>query len=444
MASEEAGGTASVQDFRWERWLDQCVESYFVSVFRPELQADERLRAAYRFAKVAQSLQAGGQSAQDYLFRQLEVHDTQRRNTAARVLSDMVDETSVQTLLHAYIRPEPLWLSPSHLVRAARRIPLDPELVTLLPTASRRVRPSLLRGLLAHERPSARSLFERLLDGADAPMAEAAVEAVARWNNRGALWMVLYKVDGTDEPPPALIPAAIRAAQWLASSGDRAALDWLEERTGDVDLEIAALAHSALGLLGWGGCVVDLEALLDEADGAALSWTLEAASHLGSGALVPALCGVVRRFAMVDDDVTSDSPSDQAIRVLERLTGRWVPVELSSYDIHGNYDAATRMRSALLFSAMADDLDPDLRYLEGEPLCPHHLVGELLSPYPPRALRAAIQLVSITGEDHGYDVREDLVGNVDALQAWRGSWGEAREGGAGRWTWRAASDRSPG
>lgn len=405
-----------MHDMQWERWLDALARDYFTAAYRPELPAEERLRAAASCRDVIAYL---GPRSLDYLVAELSSADTQRRNAAARALSVRGDANHAGLLVACFLEEGRQWLSPVHLVRVARRHALDPGLMHRVAEVPLRVQPALVRALLAHDTAAARVLLQRLLVGPDDALAEAAVEAVAGWAAPGVLHGILRRVDGTEDPPRSLLVAGIQAALQLARTGDVQALDWLEERTGDVDPELAGLAHAALGALGWPGCLIDLHDHLRESDGVALGYGLEAAELLASSALVPALCDVVTTHAERRGAGLDDNPADHAIRVLEQITGRWVPPELCSYDRHGNLDEATRRRAALLYRSALPTLPADTRLRRGEPLGLRHLISDLLSPSPRRVRAAALQLEARTGRQPGFDPREDLVANLDAVHAWR-------------------------
>jgi len=422
-----------MHDVRWERWLGDLAREYFVAAFRPELPAAERLRAAARAREFLARLEDGGPAALAWLVHELSSSDTQRRNAAARAVSELGDAAAIQELVRGYLQPGRPWLAPAHLVRAARRHPLDPDLIQRLGDLPLRLQPALVQALLVADTPRARVLLDRLLVGPDAPLAEAAGEAVSAWGKPNQLWKAPRRVDGTDVHPPALVPAAIAACLHLAASGDARALDWLEERTLDDDPVLAGLALSALGALGWPGCLAELADHLEQARGAALGFGLEAADLLGSAGAVPFLCDVIRRTAEQSGPGLDDNPADQAIRVLERLTGRWVPADLCSYDRHGSYDASTRRRAALLYASVGAELDPACCYREGEPMTEAHLVQDLLSASPRRARAAVLQLRSRTGRSSGFDPRADLLDNLDAVQAWQSCCAQGGQGGRYRW-----------
>jgi hypothetical protein len=378
-----------MHDLQWEKWLDAAVRDHFVAVYRPELPPAERLRAAHAWAEVAKRLSTAGAGARGYLRSELTAGQTQRRNGAARLLSHIGTAEDVPLLLACYVDAGRQWLAPAHLVRLARRHPLPPDAVRHLAGAPEPLRPHLARALVSHDRPAARLLLGRLLEGPDPLLAQAAIEEAGRWGRPEVLRGLLHRVDGTDAHPPALVPAAITAARSLAVDGDAFALDWLHERTGDPDPQVAAQAHVALSELDWPGASEDLVDLLEEARGPALTWSIEAAEGVATGEVVRALAAVIHRHLDARGPRLDDNPADQAIRVLERLTGRWVPVELCGYDRWGNLDAATRRRAGLLFGTVGAELDPEQRYRVGRPRRVEDLVEDLLDPHPVRVRRAA-------------------------------------------------------
>lgn len=418
-----------------DRAFNRASQAYRTAVCRPELPATDRLAAAARFLDLSEVFETSTGIA--FLGSQLAARDSMRRNTAARLLSDMYAEAAAATLTGAYLGRDRRWLKPAHLVRSAERVPLqlppgvEPE---KLPAG---LRATVVRALLARDTVAARERLWRVLGGADALDAEVAVDAVGRWCDPSLLGQVL---DHVDRGPRSFerYAVGIRAATRLAVLGEDLGITWLQARAEGDETLVAALASKALGLVAWPGAVPLVEHLLDHADGEALTHAVDAADHLSAGALMPALVDVVRRYA---DEPTSGphaNVSDVAIRVLERMTGRWVPVELTSYDDRGNYDVWTRLRSALLHQSIASDYDPALRWVDGEPLSVRHLVDQLTSPHRPHAARAAMNLAAITSEFFGFDADEDLIGNLPAIEGWRRRNTLRGDAGLppGHWAWR--------
>lgn len=405
-----------MHDLRWERWLDDMVQAYFVAVYRPELPGTERLRAARAVRQGIPGFGDGGAQSRAYLRTQLVSSDTQRRNTAARVLSEVGQRDDIDALVACYLGDGRQWLSPSHLVRGAARWPLDSALAIRIADVPLRLQSALVRAMLVHPGPEARVLLDRLVQGPEPVLGEAAVAAASHWGRPDVLMEILRRIDGTDVHPPALVPSGISAAAHLAVGGDRLALDWLEERTGDPDPHVAALAHARLAAIGWPGCVLELEELLETTQGAALAYALEAAESLALGGLVGPLRQVVLANLDRGGPGLDDNPADHAIRVMERITGRSLSVDLCGYDEHGALDAATRRRAALLFGAVEGQLEAGLRYRGGQPLSADDLVRDLLATSPQRVRVAALQLRTASGVDLGFDPREDLVANVAAIE----------------------------
>lgn len=418
-----------MHDLRWQHRLDEFARDYFVAAFRPELPAEERLRAAEAAAASLRRLAEGGSGASRYLAEQITGADTQRRNAAARALSVVGAPADIEVLVANYLEPKRQWLSPSHLIRAARRAPLDPELRRVIPEAPLRLQGAWVRALLADEHPEGRALLTRLCAGPDPVLAGAAVEAVAEWANPDLLWAILMRVDGVDEPGEAMVAAAVEAALQLSLSGEERATDWLEERTMDVDPMVGARAHVALAILGWPACLAELAEVIEEERGAALGFALEAAEILGAAALMPSLCRLVRDTADQAGSGLDDNPADHAIRVLEHLTGRFVPASLCSFDRFGNLDAATRQRAALVHGSAASAMDPATRYRGGRPLSVQDWVGDLLSPAPRRVHVAALQLNRRLPTAPPLRPRGDLLGNLEAVRFWRASMNADSTGG---------------
>ncbi|MFK7931354.1 MAG: hypothetical protein AB8H79_24445 [Myxococcota bacterium] len=408
-----------MHDTRWQHLLDELARDYFVAAFRPELPVAERLRAAQACRVHMDRFAAGGVAAVRYLSDEAVGIDSQRRNSAARALCAVGDDASVRQFARLYLDTERQWLSPSHLVRAGRRVRLDPALKDVIAEASPRLQPAWVRALLAHEDPESRALLQRLVVGPDRVLAEVAVEAAAQWQRSEVLWGVLQRVDGTDDPPPGLVPAGLMAALTLAARGQSRAIGWIEERTLDTNPQIGALAHVYLAMLGWPSCLAELMFLLDESEGRALGYALEAAEVHAASVLVAPLCNLVRRTATHSGSGLDDNPADHAIRVLEGITGRSVPAALCSYDRFGNLDESTRLRAALVHSTAGSSLGAAGRFRRGQPIATQNWVMDLVSPSARKVRAASIQLWARTGRDLGFDCRDDLIANLDAVLAWR-------------------------
>jgi len=154
---------------------------------------------------------------------------------------------------------------------------------------------------------------------------------------------------------------------------------------------------------------------------------MDAAVSLRTPTLGPALCDVAER-------TTSrgfPSPSDEALRVLATITG------IDSADPAGDDGSATplatRRRGAIVQRTALAELDMRLRYHAGEPLTLAHLVEDLTSIHHGPVSDAAYALQAITGEDFGFDPDDDLIANLDALEAWRARAKQPSPVGPGEW-----------
>jgi len=93
----------------------------------------------------------------------------------------------------------------------------------------------------------------------------------------------------------------------------------------------------------------------------------------------------------------------------------------------------------MLFRSVVGQFDEEMRYLEGELLTLEQHLEDLASLHRPRMTRAYFNLRAATGHEFGFDLDEDLVGNHDAVLAWREAIRDRGLRCAGDWWWQGES-----
>ncbi len=127
----------------------------------------------------------------------------------------------------------------------------------------------------------------------------------------------------------------------------------------------------------------------------------------------------------------SETPSyDEAVRALRTIIGK--PLEDLEEDYvdpatdpqaefygEGAFTQAFRQQALTIARHSLTTTNPLRCYWRGELLTLTHLAGDLLSPHSGRMHRAAHNLRAITGEDYGFDLDDDLIANLGAIEAWQ-------------------------
>jgi len=421
----------------WQKLFEAAVNAYESAAFRPELSTEERERGAKQFKRVAEAFES--HDCIEYLTMQLRDTDDRRRNTAARLLSTMDDAEATRGLWSGFLMPSFQRIAPSHVLRSARIRPLPVELSAYIPALDAPTQAVLVRALLTHPSADARALLWSLVEDSGFMVGEVAVDAASAWNDEALLVQLLHAVDGDPGEKGLRLGSGVRAALHLGLIGSGEGLGWLIEKSQSGNISLASMACVALGLLGRPETIADVDSLLGQTEDLELLQVLEAANHLGAMANAPALADVILRYSEEQESDGHGSPADHAMRILEGMTGRRLPENMAGYDLEGNSDRATRMRASMLFKSILNEYDEELRYVEGELLTLEHHLESLASLHRPRSTRSLYNLKAATGYQFGFELYEDLVGNQEAIRAWRGVIQDRGLRCAGDWWWQGES-----
>jgi hypothetical protein len=400
----------------WHKMFEAAVNAYEKVAFRPELPAEERVKNASRFSRIAEAFSQG--NCVEFLLMQLNDADDRRRNTAARLLSTVDDSEATRGLWSSFLSRGLPRVSHNHVLRSARIRPLPVELATYLPSLDVPTQTVLIRALLAHPSADSRALLWSLVEDAGYGLGEVAVDAVASWDDATLLTQILESSEIQGHKGALRLPGGVRAALHLGLLGSEDALGWLIELARSKDARESSAACVSLGLLGRPEAVAEVDHLLTSSSGEELMTALEAADLLCAAGNAEALTDVSIRFAADEEMHELGNPADHATRILERLTGRSLPDDMAGLDVEGSPSQATRMRSAMLYRSVSSNLDAELRYLEGELLTLERQLEDLTAVQRPKMHRAVNNLRAATGVSHGFDVHEDLVGNKEAIEQW--------------------------
>ena len=426
-----------MDSIEWKKLFEAAVNAYEKVAFRPELSAEEREQGAREFSRIEDLFIQG--RCIEFLTMQLKDIDDRRRNTAARLLSVMDDSDATRGLWSAYLSRSHLRISSYHVLRAARLRPLPVELAAYLPALDTPTQTVLVRALLAHPSGDARALLWSLVEDAGYDIGEVAVDAVARWDDVEVLQQILEGVERKEGPNLMGLPSGVRAALHLGLWGSKEALGWMVDKSQSANIKDSAVANYTLGLMGRPEAVQTTSPLLSSSDMDDVYLGMQTADYLGSPVHLDGLADVIQRYALNREDYPKGNPADHAMRIMERMTGRALPQDLAGYDIQGKPDTATRLRSSMLYRSIDGNFDHGLRYLEGELLTLERHLEDLMSLHRPRVTRAYYNLRAATGYEFGFDLDEDLIGNQDAVHAWREAIRDRGLRCAGDWWWQGES-----
>ena len=422
------------------RLLDDAVATYVESRFRTDLPAEARERSARRFRDQVVQLDGAPADALAPFVAALASSDAYRRNAAARALVDAHAAAATEALLDAWASAGPP-LDPTILRRLGRQVALPDRAWQLLAKVRPFERAALTTALLRRPSPQADLRWDQLVDGDDDAVAHAALDAAARWGTPDRLVALLARPRRVVPPglPAELRPEDIRlqAAFRLGLTGSDAAIDFLLEQAATRDAPHAAGACVRLGWLGWPASLPPIARLLRGRNTYAAGLALDAAAALGAAALGPALLDLAERSSSA-----GSSLPDDALRALAAITGQSGADPGS--DGGSAMSQASRRRASMIQRTALADLDARLRYHAGEPLTLRHLAGELVSIHAGEVRRAAHALHAITGDDVGFDPDDDLIGNLDALDAWRARASGPAPVGPGGWAFHGRAVAPPG
>lgn len=398
----------------------------------------EASASAFR-ARVAR-LEMIGPRARDALEQQLESADPIRLDAAARALAGMTDPDAAARLAAAFLRhgrpgtgdrPQ---LSARHLARLGKAAPLPPGVLPPLDRVRPFERAALVRALFRRPSAEARRLIDPIFGGLESTLAEAALDGMAAWDDLSVLRDVMSRppMAAPRSLPRAFHPVDVRphAALHLALAGAPDGLEALRGWAADRGAPHAAQAALRLAWLAHPDGVAATARLL-RARGEALDLALDAASIYRTPLLAEALLSLAQR-ATRSSAWTRVSPGADALRALSEMAE--APPPLGAPLPRPEEPATSRLRARL----RAEALDPALRFSSGAPLTLSVLAEELASVHAAVRTAAAHNLRAITGEDHGFDVEDDLAGNLAAIEAWRTRARDLAPIGRGGWAYAGA------
>jgi hypothetical protein len=195
--------------------------------------------------------------------------------------------------------------------------------------------------------------------------------------------------------------------------------------------DVARAAVQRFAWLAHPSGVAPVTAMLRARTNIAIQAAMDAAGDYRAAAFVPALLDLIKRKLK-----TKHTIPDDAINILASEIGYVaLPDAIASLiGVSGHHVGEGGRRQALeLLREATLQLDPSLRYWRGEPLTLAHLTDALLSRHAGTRAACAYQLRALTGEDHGYDVDDDIIANVPAIDAWRARLAQPEPVAPGHW-----------
>lgn len=398
-------------------WLAAATAEYQDVIAGPARSPAEMLGSARAFARRIAEVAASGDEGLRVLEAGLRdagsLRDDAalRANTAARILSAIAVPRAAELLLAAMRRENRL--DASHLQRLARTQQV--EHWPALDAVPDRVKGDLALAIAGNDT----ALLDQIVDGHHGVRPQLVVPVLAARSDLERLRTVAAR-------PPDTVPrgrdrmlfadddAAPLAAAYLALAGDSDAVESLVAMTRDSRHPYAGPAVMHLGRLGHPRAVEPAARLFKARKLDTVALALDAASALGTPQLGTALLDLVaaRRGAAA---YSTGTVSEDAARVVDELVGA---------------DAA---RNPLALRTKLLELDPALRYRGGQPLTLARLADDLASPHAGPRAQAAWGLRAATGEDHGYDLDDDLAANVAAIDAWQARARDPEPMGSGGW-----------
>jgi hypothetical protein len=384
-----------------EQIFQRAAAAYLRSVEGFQLTPAERESAAHEFSDEAKRFWSAGEAALSLAEGKLQ---GPYAVVASRLLLASADPAAQRVLVTALARPGPRRLPPRHLALLGRRAPPPPELRAVFDKADRMSRPKLLRALLRHPTPDARTLLADTLAAGPDDLAVVAVRAAAGWGDASLLRSF---VDGPGETACFRLEAAFQ----LGLAGDRAMVARLQAAA-DGRGTMAAEACRYLAQLAWPSAVASIATLLRGPDREAAELALQSVRLLGAMALGPVLIELADRASGMNSG--DGTLGELAITALADLTGAPIPDERSAASFFRERLAAFDLRLRYWSSP------PNRLQAGARPVTPGLLAEELLDAANPELSETAgNQLRAVTGEDYGFDPDADLIENLPAIAAWR-------------------------
>ena len=419
-------GLDTVLSTKWTALFENAVDAYTKALYWADQESHARETAAIVFHDLISQFHADQSEALDVLKESLRGEDVIRRNTAARLLVELSAPEAIACLIadldrHTVPPLETTVLKQLNLESPHREV-IWRELQNFTPFEQVAILESLLRN---PNDVALKFIMQKIIDGDSSMTNNVIVKALARWGRDDLLWRITNGHPASvNQNIPYWLMADMRleAAFYLGLGGDQNAVDFLQAIAEGSDSMQAAQAVIRLAWLACPGAIAPIKALLIGTDVYAMGMALNATSVLSCAALGPTLLELASRLAPSEPGFGTPPLSDEAIRVLGKMTGQALPEHIVEYSvgiIPDTFTEATRLKAVSYFSEAIQKLNPAWRFYHGELITLTHLVGDLLSPHDGPKRTAAYNLRAITGEDYGYDPDLDLIANLPAIAAWR-------------------------
>lgn len=409
----------------WNLRFESAVEAYTAAVYRSDKQATERESAAVTFRGLAGDFRSGDIQALQILKNALGSNNVLHRNTAARLLVE-VDDRDADIYLVNYLQPyqEP-FLEPVTLRLLGSKLHIHEKLWRTLIDLRPFQQTALLEGLLERQTETGLEYITHQMASKNlSTISNVIVKMLAHWKKNDLLEEIMgnpFPLVNQDLPYWLAKDLRLEAAFYLALSGKRNGIEFLERIASDPDSIQAAQATVQLAWLAWPAAITPTIALLGSTDTHTVSSALHAASILSCVAFGSKLLDLANRLD-VSEPISGISLPDEAIRILEKISGKPMPEYMIEY-VHGTtpdtFTESTRLRAISYYDEALRELDAARRYDHGKPITLPRLAENLLSPHNGIKQTAAYNLRAITGNDYGFDTDLDLIANLPAIIAWR-------------------------
>lgn len=399
------------------------VTHYMRSVEGFQLASDDRVAAARAFVRESAHFLGMGVDALRFAQEQLE---GPYAAVATRVLLTSAEPIAARVVLSAYEEPARRRLPSAQLAVLGRHCPTDAALLEAYARVPLPYRLEELHVALRRATPLARARLRELMEHGTAEEAASALRAAQHWVDPEQLRSLC-------RPHEAPSLTALEASFQLALSGEQSAASQLEvwtRRPGPA----AAQGCRFLALLAWPGAVPSIAFHLASRNPDCIALALQSVRLLGAWALGKNL------IDLLSDTQLSPELAEQCGVALADLTG--APLSDAGVEEAAAGDGQWRAGVVLFYTGQLEAYDSALRGwvrpapLRGraEPVTLAALVDSLADVGNPElAEAAAYQLRAMTGQDHGYEPAEDLIANIQAIDAWRGAIAAAPDEPAGGW-----------
>ena len=417
----------------WQSRFDVATEVYTRCLLSGALLSGaERAASAREFRGWIDIFKSGGEEARAILEDRLQDENYNRCTTAARLFIECGDADSLARLSQNVIsfRGKITW---QDLKRLWVKVPPSKTLYDEFTQNNAYERTPLLQALLHRPTPAAYDLFREITEGRDWYGTQAqTVEALAKWNDLPLLREFMNMFVDRDNTLAYGNGRDVRtiAAFYLGLGGERDGIEFLKNEAGSANSAQATEACYYLEQLALPDAIEPTIRLFSRADGDTIARAMNIASDLGLPEFIPIFCNIADR-KKTSPTYDSETPMyDEAIRAVRNIVGKPIedldeefvdPRDNPEPEIYGEgeFSEAYRRKAIAIAQNAMKAMNPVSRYRRGALLTLEHLATDLLSPHSGPMYRAAYHLRAITGEDYGFDVDDDLIANLPAIEAWQ-------------------------